>query len=99
MQRAAMSQLVNKSAAVTFGSGFLTGIGGFITFPIAVPTALVIASVIRFRLCLALGTLAGHSEIDPSTVASVLLCVYGADASRVLHADFPPHIPEEKVRA
>jgi len=98
VQRAAMCHLVNKNSAVTFGSGFLTGIGGFVTFPIAVPTALGIASVLRFRLCLCFASLAGHSEIDPTTVASVLFCVYGADASRVLHAEFPPRVPELTVR-
>ena len=40
--------------------------------------------------------LAGHSEISPKIVAAVLLLVFGADASAVMHPQWPPApIPEE----
>eukprot|EP00976_Prorocentrum_cordatum_P048962 988359-Prorocentrum_minimum.AAC.1 len=43
--------LVSSSAAVTFRSGFLSGLGGIATFPLAAPAALGVASTVRFRLC------------------------------------------------
>jgi hypothetical protein len=47
-----VDQLIYRQAALTFSSGFLTGLGGIFTMPLAVPTALAAAYIVRFRLCL-----------------------------------------------
>lgn len=81
--------MVNHNSAITFGSGFLTGLGGFVTFPVAVPTALGVALVLRLRLCLAIGVLGGYADLSPTCLAAVLLCVFGADPLPVLQQKSP----------
>eukprot|EP00854_Cymbomonas_tetramitiformis_P007237 gene7237-8620_t len=42
---ARLHQLVNNNATATFTSGLITGFGGFITFPVMLPTALGVAAL------------------------------------------------------
>lgn len=67
-----------------------TGLGGFITMPIAVPTALAAAYIIRFRLCLAIALLAHHDMLSPRTITcdGAIFLVNSIAPGRVLGQEF-----------
>ncbi len=70
----------NQAAA----GGFATGIGGFITLPVALPANVVGFYVIATRVVAAIAALRGFDVSDPKVRTAVLLVLTGADASSVL---------------
>ncbi|KAK3257338.1 hypothetical protein CYMTET_33571 [Cymbomonas tetramitiformis] len=67
----------------------VTGLGGFVTFPVAVPTALAAAYCVRFRLCLAMAYGGGYDLHAPATITAVLMCTYGGQPMQATHPEIP----------
>jgi hypothetical protein len=44
-------QLVRTNALTTLGAGVISGLGGALTLPLALPSALALSNIVRFRLC------------------------------------------------
>jgi hypothetical protein len=72
--------LVRWEAAKNFGSGFVTGLGGLLTFPVAIPAALGASWVLQARLAAATAVLHGHSLKEDRVRTLVLLAILGDSA-------------------
>jgi uncharacterized protein (DUF697 family) len=62
----------------------LTGIGGFVSLPVAIPANLVSALYIQVRLIAAIAHLRGHNIRTPEVRGLVLACLTGAKATDAL---------------
>lgn len=76
--------LIRWEAAKNFTSGFLTGLGGVITLPIAIPSALGASWIIQARLCGAIAAIYGHGLREDRVRTLVLLALAGDSAKEVL---------------
>ena len=64
--------------------GFVTGLGGFVTMPVAVPVNVAEFYVQATRMVGAIATLRGYDVRDPDVRTAVLLTLVGAKADEVL---------------
>jgi EcsC protein family len=64
--------------------GFVTGVGGFVTMPVALPANVVEFYVGATRMVAAIATLRGYDVADPQVRSAVLLTLVGSDADEVL---------------
>jgi uncharacterized protein (DUF697 family) len=72
-----VAALVRWEAAKNFTTGFVTGLGGFVTLPVAVPAALAASWVLQARLAGAIGRIYGHDLADDRVRTKVLLSLAG----------------------
>jgi uncharacterized protein (DUF697 family) len=73
--------LIRWEAAKNFTTGFLTGLGGFITLPVAVPTALAASWVVQARMAAAIACIYGH-DLDAELVRTKILLSLAGDVAR-----------------
>lgn len=78
---AAVVAASRKQAAT---GGFVTGLGGFVTLPVALPANVAGFYVIATRMVGALAALRGFDLSDPKVRTGVLLVLTGSDASSLL---------------
>jgi EcsC protein family len=64
--------------------GFVTGVGGFVTMPVALPANVVEFYVGATRMVAGIATLRGYDLDDPQVRSAVLLTLIGSDADDVL---------------
>jgi hypothetical protein len=64
--------------------GFVTGVGGFVTMPIALPANVVEFYVGATRMVASIATLRGYDLDDPQVRSAVLLTLIGSEADEVL---------------
>jgi hypothetical protein len=64
--------------------GFATGVGGFVTLPIALPVNVVEFYVQATRMVGAVATLRGYDVDDPTVRTAVMLTLIGSDADKLL---------------
>ena len=83
---ARVDALVLRETTKNFATGFVTGLGGFITLPVAVPSALVASWVLQARLAAAIARIHGHDLASPHTRTSILLSLAG-DVAREAMGD------------
>lgn len=76
-----VDSLVNWETTKNFTSGFITGLGGLITLPITVPSALAASWVIQARMAGAIAEIYGHS-VDEDRVRTLVLCCLLGDAGK-----------------
>lgn len=76
--------LIRWETAKNFTSGFLTGLGGLVTLPIAVPAALGASWLILARMVAAIAVIYGHDLREDRVRTMVLLAVVGDGAKEVL---------------
>lgn len=81
---AVIAQIIRESVLAAGGTGFVTGVGGFIALPLTLPTNVTGNVVINARMVGAIAYLLGHDLDDPHVQASILLTVAAADAPKVL---------------
>lgn len=74
---ARVSALVNWETGKNFTTGFLTGLGGFVTLPVAVPAALAASWVVQARMAAAIARIYGHSLEDERVRTRILLALAG----------------------
>jgi EcsC protein family len=64
--------------------GFVTGVGGFVTMPVALPANVVEFYVGATRMVASIATLRGYDVDDPQVRTAVLLTLVGSEADEVL---------------
>ena len=74
---ARVAALVNWETTKNFTTGFLTGLGGFITLPVAIPTALAASWVVQARMAAAIARVYGHALEDERVRTRILLALAG----------------------
>ena len=70
-----------RATAQNFGSGFVAGLGGVLTLPIAIPAQLAATTFTSLRLALALAILAGKDPLEPSVAAKAIAAALGSAGS------------------
>ena len=81
-----VAALVNREAAKNFTTGFVTGLGGFVTLPVAVPAALAASWVLQARMAGAIARIYGHDIASPRVRTKILLALAG-DVAKVAMKD------------
>ncbi len=81
---AAIKRVRRQSTAGGGIGGFVTGIGGFITMPVALPANVIEFYVQATRMVGAIATLRGYDVTEPRVRTAVLLTLVGANAEEVL---------------
>ena len=76
--------LIKSHTFMNFGTGFLTGLGGLVTLPIAIPTALTASWMIHTRLSGTIAALHGHDTKDEHVQTFILLTLIGDSGKQVL---------------
>lgn len=79
-----VASLVRWETSKNFSSGFLTGLGGIITMPISVPTALGASWVVQARMAGAIARIYGHDVTDDRVRTFVLLSLAGDSAKDLI---------------
>jgi hypothetical protein len=80
----AISQVIRSHHRLAAAGGFVTGLGGFVTMPVALPANVVGFYVIATRMVAAIAHLRGYRVRRDEVRAAVLLTLVGADAEDVL---------------
>ena len=78
--------LIRSHTLMNFGTGFLTGLGGLVTLPIAIPSAVTASWVIHTRLTGTIATLHGHDIDDDHVQTFILLTLLGNAGKQVLRS-------------
>ena len=79
-----VSSLINWETSKNFGTGFLTGLGGFVTLPITIPAGMAAAWAVQARMIGAIAEIYGHSVKEDRVKTMILLCLIGSDMTAVL---------------
>lgn len=78
---AAVAALIKWQTGMASVAGFLTGCGGFVALPVAMPANLLSALYIQVRLIAAIAHLRGHDIRSAEARALVLACLTGSKAA------------------
>ena len=81
---ARVKSLIKWETSKNFTTGFLTGLGGLLTMPVTVPTALGAAWIIQARMAAAIAVLYGHDPREDRVRTFVLLSLAGDAAKEVV---------------
>lgn len=79
-----VNSLINWESVKSFTAGFVTGLGGLVTLPIALPAGLVSTWIIQARLCAAIAKIYGHDIKEERVQTMVLLAILGGSGKEVL---------------
>jgi hypothetical protein len=80
----AVAALIAWQSGVAGTAGFLTGIGGFVALPVAMPANIASALYIQARLIAAIAHLRGHDIRSDEVRALALACLTGSKAADTL---------------
>jgi uncharacterized protein (DUF697 family) len=69
--------LIRWEASKNFGTGFVTGLGGFATLPVAIPASLTATCLMGSRMSGAIAELHGHSVEEEKVKTFILLSLIG----------------------
>lgn len=92
-----VAALVRWEAAKNFTTGFLTGLGGFLTLPIAVPSALAASWVLQARMAAAIARIYGHDLGSESVRTTILLSLAG-DVAKTAMKDLGLEVGDRLTR-
>jgi hypothetical protein len=81
-----IESLINWETTKNFTSGFITGLGGLITLPVAVPAAFGASWVIQARMAAAVAKLGGH-DIGSDRVKTFVIACLAGDACKDIVKD------------
>ena len=81
---AAVKDVVGDHIRAATAGGFVTGLGGFFTLPVALPANVIEFYVLATRMSAAVAHLRGYDLSRPEVRAAVLLVLTGAKADEVL---------------
>lgn len=76
--------LINSQVAKASASGFVSGFGGWLTLPIALPTNLVSIAYIQLQMSAAIAHMAGYDIRDDRVKAFCYVSLCGESASKLL---------------
>jgi hypothetical protein len=77
----AIRRIVRETVGATATSGFVTGLGGFVTMPVTVPAGMAGAAILNARMVAAIAHLRGWPLEDPAVQTAVLLVIAGESAT------------------
>jgi hypothetical protein len=80
----AVNKIIRSHVVKGGVGGFVTGVGGFITMPVALPANVVEFYVGATRMVASIATLRGYDVDDPQVRTAVLLTLVGSEADEVL---------------
>lgn len=80
----AIDDIVADHVRLAAAGGFVTGLGGFVTLPVALPANVAGFYVLATRMAAAMAAVRGYDPLEEGTRAAVLLALVGADAQDVL---------------
>lgn len=80
----AIDAVVRTHLRLAAAGGFVTGLGGFITLPVALPANVVEFYVVATRMVASIASLRGYDIKQPEIRSAVLLTLVGADADDLL---------------
>ncbi|MEI6125733.1 MAG: EcsC family protein [Pseudomonadota bacterium] len=80
-----VQKLIRSQIAKAATSGFVTGLGGILTLPIAVPANISSVLYVQIRMIAALAFLAGYDLRDEKVKPLVYVCLCGNDAKMVIN--------------
>ena len=78
-----VDSLINWETSKNFSTGFITGLGGFITIPVAVPASLGASWLIQARMAAAIAKIYGHDPSEDRVKTAILLVIIGQDLKEV----------------
>jgi hypothetical protein len=79
-----VDSLINWETTKNFTTGFLSGLGGFVTMPLTVPAGLGAAWIIQARLVGTVATVYGHDVADDRVRTLALLSIAGDAGKEVV---------------
>jgi uncharacterized protein (DUF697 family) len=79
-----VESLINWETSKNFTTGFLTGLGGFITLPVAIPSALGASWLIQARMSGAIARIYDHDLDDERVRTMILLSLAGDTVKEAL---------------
>jgi hypothetical protein len=74
---ARVDALVRRETRKNFTTGFVTGLGGVVTFPVTIPAALGASWLLQARMAGAIARIYGHDLSEPRVRTKVLLSLAG----------------------
>ena len=80
-----VERLVRRHIALSSATGFVTGLGGWLTLPVTLPTNLVGVATLQLHMAASVAALAGHDPTLPANQERVVSCLVGvgpADPAR-----------------
>lgn len=80
----AVEAVVSDHLKLAAAGGFVTGLGGFVTMPVALPANVAGFYVIATRMAAAVATLRGYDVSSDEVRSAVLLSLVGADSGDLL---------------
>lgn len=80
----AVNSLINWQTAKCATSGFLTGIGGLITLPVAIPANISSVVYIQLRMIAAIAIMGGYDPKSDQVKSLIYICLTGRSASLIL---------------
>ena len=81
---AAIDRIVATHTRIAAAGGFVTGLGGFVTLPVALPANILGFYVVATRMVAAIAAVRGHDLREDGVRTAVLLTLTGNDASQVI---------------
>ncbi|HIV10046.1 MAG TPA: EcsC family protein [Candidatus Spyradenecus faecavium] len=76
--------LIRWEVAKCASSGFITGLGGFLTLPVTVPAGLAAAWIVEAQMVAAMAEIAGAPFTREQLVTVVLLCICGEGINQAM---------------
>lgn len=73
-----VERLVRRHIALSSATGFVTGLGGWLTLPITLPADLVGVATLQLHMAASVAALAGHDPTLPVNRERVMSCLVGA---------------------
>lgn len=83
-EEAAIGKVVRQTLAKGAAGGFVTGLGGFVTMPVALPVNVVEFHLLATRMIAAIAKIRGYDIADPQVRTAVLLALTGSNADEIL---------------
>jgi hypothetical protein len=80
----AVDAVVRGHLKLAAAGGFLTGLGGFVTMPVALPANVLEFYLVATRMVASIASLRGYDIKQPEIRSAVLLTLVGADADDLL---------------
>lgn len=71
--------MIGRHVALAGGTGFVTGLGGWLTMPVTLPADLAGVALLQLHMAASCAALAGHNLADASTRATVVQCLLKTD--------------------
>lgn len=80
----AIDAVVRRHTRMAAAGGFVTGLGGFVTLPVALPANVLEFYAVATRMVASIASLRGYDLRLPGVRAAVMLTLVGADADDLL---------------